>query len=331
MNGLFIRYFLFLSIILSTASPAGFHAAFAQGKKPLKPDQPVAQVNGVPITARMLNLAMEDRLPVTGHRSLSDKRLLEIQREELDKLLVRELIVQEARRQDIQAEKGEIDSEVKKIKGRFGSEKKFRESLRNRGMTEADIRNAVERYIMIRKVSDREVYSKITFKDADLKTYYDGHTDKFKTPEQVRLRIILIAVDPSSLKQDWEAARSKAEGIVERARKGENFADLVAQYSDDKETKSRKGDAGLLHRGRLKYKELEPVAFSTDVGKVGDPIRTLYGYVVFKVEEKKPTRQLKYDEINKELLKAELRKSLSEKRLNEWVGGLRAKAEIKYF
>jgi parvulin-like peptidyl-prolyl isomerase len=300
-------------------------------EKPMGVNRPVAEVNGVPITARMLNLAMEERLPATGHRTLSDKRLLEIQREELEKLLVRELIVQEARRRNITADKTAVDSEMEKLRARFPSEQKFKETIGRRGMTTADLRAGVEEFILIRKVTDQEVYSKISFTDPELKKYYDENRNKFRTPDQIRLRTILIAVDPSSRKEDWDKAREKADGVAERAKKGEDFTALVAEFSDDQATKSKGGDSGLLHRGRLNYSELEQVAFSVDVGKVGDPVRTLYGFVIYKVEEKRPARQLDYDEINKKLLISELRRSTAEKRLQEWIGGLRAKADIKFY
>ena len=61
--------------------------------------------------------------------------------------------------------------------------------------------------------------------------------------------------------------------------------------SADLETRGQGGDTGLLHQGRLPFPELENVAFGQEVGSVGDPVGTLRGYIVYRVEEKKPAEK----------------------------------------
>lgn len=293
--------------------------------------KPVASVNGVDIRLSELQKAMEERIPATGHRNLSQKRLAEIRREELNKLIDQQILFQEAQRLKVRVAPESVEAEMRKIEGRFPSEEKYRRALKAQGLTVEDIRTGVKRYLAIKQLTEREVRSKISISDDQMKKYYDGHPDQFRRPQQIRLRILLIRVDPSGLKADWEAARQKAQELADRARKGEDFAQLVREDSDETEWKAKGGDTGLLHEGRLPYAELEGVAYQLKAGSISDPVQTLYGYVVFKVEEKQPARQMAFGDLNKEFLRKEMQESATDAKLKEWMDGLRAKAEIKIY
>jgi parvulin-like peptidyl-prolyl isomerase len=293
--------------------------------------KPVASVNGVEIRLSDLQKAMEERIPETGHRNLSQRRLAEIQSEELNNLIGQEVLFQEAKRLKIKVTPASVEAELKKIEGRFPSEEKYRQALKDQGLTREDIRAGVERYLAIKQLTDQEVRSKISIGDDEMKHYYDGHREQFSRPPQIRLRILLIRVDPSGLQADWDKARQKAQELADRARKGEDFGKLVREDSDDTELKAKGGDTGLLHQGRLPYAELEGMAFDRAVGSISDPVQTLYGYVVFKVEEKQPAQQMAFDDLNKDLLRKEMQESATDAKLKEWMDGLRAKAEIKIY
>jgi len=326
---------IFLFALLSFAGDgvqAGEPEASSAGKDEVAVlSKSVASVNGVEIRLSDLQKAMEERIPETGHRNLSQKRLAEIQNEELNNLIGQEILFQEAQRLKIKVKPESVEAEMQKIEGRFPSEEKYRQALKAQGLTLEDVRMGVERYLAIKQLTDQEVRSKISISDDQMKRYYDGHQEQFKRPPQIRLRILLIHVDPTALQADWDKASQKAQSLADRARKGEDFGKLVREDSDDTELKAKGGDTGLLHQGRLPYAELERVAFDPDVGSISDPVQTLYGYVVFKVEEKQPAQQMAFDDLNKDLLRKEMQESATDAKLKEWMDGLRAKAEIKIY
>ena len=291
----------------------------------------VASVYGVEIRALHLKKAMEERIPETGHRNLSQKRLAEIRREVLDKLIGQEILFQEAKRLKIKAAPESVEAELQKLESRFPSKEEYRKAVKAQGLTPDEIRTGVERYLAIKQLTDQEVRSKIRIQDEQMKSYYDGHPEQFKMPEQIRLRVLLVGVDPAGLPEDWEKGRQKAQALADRAKKGDDFAELVRQFSDETEWKATGGDTGLLHQGRLPYVELEPSALAQEVGSISDPVRTLFGYVVFKLEEKKPAKQLVFEDLNKDLLRKEMQESAMEAKLKEWFDGLRAKADIKIY
>jgi parvulin-like peptidyl-prolyl isomerase len=299
--------------------------------KEVELSKPVASVNGEKIWVIDLNKAISERIPETGHASVSEKRWAEIRREELEKLIGQEVLVQEARRLEIKVTPESIEAEVRKLQFRFPSKEEFLKAVKSQGLTLDEIRTGIERYLAIKQLSDQEVRSKISISDDQMKSYYDGHREQFRQPEQIRLRILLVGVDPSSLRDDWEKGRQKAQKLADRANKGENFEALVRQFSDDTEFKAKGGDTGLLHQGRLPYAELEPVVFAREVGSISEPVRTLYGFVVYRVEEKKPAQQMAFENLNKELLRTEMQESATQAKLKEWIDGLRSKAEVKIY
>jgi len=326
--------FLLLTSLFLIAAGAGA-AESVNPPSPMKkgndPSTPVASVNGVAITLGELNRAMAERIPETGHRSLSEKRWTEIRAEVLDNLIVQEILFQESKRVGIKVSPDSVDKEVQSIQARFPSREAFQKAVEAQGLTPDEIRSGVERYLAIRQLTDQAVLSKISITDDQMKSYYNGHREQFTMPEQIRLRVLLIGVDPSGRSEDWEQGRLKAQGLADRAKKGADFAELVRQNSDNTEFKAKGGDTGLVHRGRLPYAEVETAAFAEPVGAIGGPVRTLYGYVVFQVEEKKPAQPMAFENLNKEFLRKEIKESATQAKLKEWIDGLRSKADVKIY
>lgn len=316
---------LFFLFALGGIAPA------AEPPKPAAPDpnRPVATVNGAPIAAHVLRRALEERLPSTGHRNLSDERLAQIRLEVLDRLIVEEVLFQESKRRKIKVGAKERDKEIKAVKARFRSEQQYRDTLKAKGMTEKDIQVGVERHLAIRKLTDMDIRSKITITDEQMRQYYNEHPEQFRLPQQVRLRTLLVAVDPAGTKDDWEQGRRKAQGFADRVKKGEDFTALIKQYSDDEFGRSIGGDTGIIHEGRLPYRELEAVVYDHPVGEISAPVRTLYGYVIYLVDAKQPPKPMRFEELNKDLFRKEMENSAAEDKIRLWVADLRAKADVK--
>ncbi|NIR16479.1 MAG: peptidylprolyl isomerase, partial [Desulfobacterales bacterium] len=93
----------------------------------------------------------------------------------------------------------------------------------------------------------------------------------FKMPESRRLREILIKVDPSAPEETWQKKKEYTEGILKRARSGEDFRTLAWNYSTDK-YRVKEGDLGVVHEGRLQP-ELQEIAWKMKAGEISDVIR----------------------------------------------------------
>lgn len=79
---------------------------------------------------------------------------------------------------------------------------------------------------------------------------------------------------------------AKARPVLDRAKAGEDFAELAKQFSQDSNTIEKGGDLGWIRRGQFD-KAFEEAAFLLKAGEVGpDLISTPVGFVIVKIEER---------------------------------------------
>jgi peptidyl-prolyl cis-trans isomerase C len=117
-----------------------------------------------------------------------------------------------------------------------------------------------------------------------LREYYDAHPDKFTSPPQPRVSVILLRVDPSSTEDEWQKAMEEGEGLVKRLRAGEDFATLARDYSGD-ETAEEGGDMGYLHTGMLPGLPEQTVS-KLQPGDTSDPVKLLEGVAIFRLTDR---------------------------------------------
>jgi peptidyl-prolyl cis-trans isomerase C len=114
--------------------------------------------------------------------------------------------------------------------------------------------------------------------DDQVRAYYDQHPADFRSPEELRVRQILVHDE------------ALANDIVSKLRKGGSFEDLSAQHSQAPNAK-KGGDIGYISRGELP-RMFEDVIFALPPGGVSDVIQTESSYHIFKVDERRKAGEL---------------------------------------
>jgi len=131
--------------------------------------------------------------------------------------------------------------------------------------------------------------------ESDLDNYYKQHPEEFN---EVRARHILIATGSAQDEKDDEdksdekkakpltkdEARKKAESILQRIQKGEDFAALAKDNSDDPGSKTSGGDLGYFTRGKM-VPAFEAAAFSLKPGQTSGLVETQFGFHIIRVED----------------------------------------------
>ena len=104
----------------------------------------------------------------------------------------------------------------------------------------------------------------MTVTDDELRQYYDQHQAEYQLPERVTAQHILFKTQGKT-PEEIEAISEKARGVLDRAKKGEDFAALAKQFSEDTSA-SNGGDLGSFAPGQM-VPEFEHVAFSLGAGR----------------------------------------------------------------
>jgi len=296
---------------------------------------PVARVNGKEITEENLRVAVNNVMPMLSfHTSVSDRRFRAIRKETLEKLIDNELIygLAVSRKEDKITDK-EFEDGLNELKKRLVPGDTIEKVLKRSNLTMDDFRNEIKYNIIVARI--RKATEEKLRKEADavvteeyMKKYYNEHLDKFVEPAQLHLRGILIKVDPSASQRVWMKAKKKIFDIAEEARKGADFAELAKKYSQSPGA-ANGGDMGWAHEGSL-LPDIEDTVAKLKVGEISRPVMSIYGFHVFKLEDKKPSRQKKFSELNLKRLKSELVKKEFNTRWDAWLKGLRKNAKIEY-
>jgi parvulin-like peptidyl-prolyl isomerase len=283
----------------------------------------VAVVDGARITGEDVEVRVAELMPSASyHGNLSVDRLLGLRRAALDELVLDELIYREALIKGKAAPADLVDAELTLVKGRFDSAKEFAAALHENGLSEDEFRDRIAKKVTIREA--RAAHARQTVTDADVADYYRQNSARFQRPEQAHLVEILVRADPADA-ASAETAERTARAVFDRISRGEDFG-AVARASSQDEYRVKDGDMGFVHRGRLD-ETFDAAVFDASVGRLS-MARSLYGYQVFKVLERRQPTQLSLEEA-RPLIVEGLGRQRREEALRAWHERLRTGADIE--
>jgi peptidyl-prolyl cis-trans isomerase SurA len=122
--------------------------------------------------------------------------------------------------------------------------------------------------------------------------------DRRQNPDPIRVSHLMI--DPSAHADASVSAREFAEQLRDRARAGEDFAELVAEYSHDMTSATRGGDLGFIeYTSRIVPSFIEGAFSVESVGQVSDVVETPFGFHLIKLTDRgsRPSFEEAYPEL----------------------------------
>lgn len=135
-----------------------------------------------------------------------------------------------------------------------------------------------------------------TVSDAAISAYYDARKENFKIEEQVKARHILIRLANDASETEENAAKEKLAAAQASLAKGMTFEDVANAYTEDPSGAGTGGELGWFGKGRM-VPEFEDVAFATPAGQISEPVRTVFGFHLIKVEETKAPGYQSLDDV----------------------------------
>lgn len=158
--------------------------------------------------------------------------------------------------------------------------------------------------------------------DAAMRAVYDDAVTKIPAEEEVKAAHILIRATAGDDKAS-KAAEDKIKAVIARLNKGEDFAKVAGEVTEDPSGKANGGDLGYFTKDQM-VPEFANVAFSLEKGKISAPVKTQFGWHVIKVEDKRTKPKPSFEDV-----KPQVEQFVARKAQAEFVTKLRADAKIE--
>jgi peptidyl-prolyl cis-trans isomerase SurA len=191
--------------------------------------------------------------PRAEEQVLNDKLQL------LNQMIAQELLIAKAGELKVEVTDTELDNAYNEAKKNI-TDDQFNKELAGRNLTAADMRDSLRRDMLANKVMEREVVSKVTVTDDEIKQFFEANRSAFNRPEDA-YHIAQIVVTPVRANQQVnrsgndagspQEAQAKAQMLMERIKAGASFAELAADFSEDPESAQRGGDLGFVPISQL--------------------------------------------------------------------------------
>ena len=272
-------------------------------------DYIVATVNGEVITynqfkQRVFEVQEAYRVVYSGEEL--EKRLRDRMKSILDDLIKECLLLGEAKRENIKVDKIEIEKMLNIAKSKFKSLDDFHRVLRNEGLTLETLEKKYKQRLMIKKIIQFKVNSRVRIEDYEISQYYQAHKKIFFEPEQVKIRQILVKMGDSE-----KAAKQTAQSILKRIKGGENV-----EWED----------LDFINTSEL-LPELGVAISKLEINEISSLVRTQTGYHIMRLEGRKLPRARKLSEVRDEISRILFSKKADRIYLN-FVNTLKKEADI---
>lgn len=293
-------------------------------------DRVVAVVNNEAITQSELDLYLRplyEELRKQYEGTELSRRLADLRLKLLKQMIEDRLVFQAAEAQKLTLDEAEIDERVSEFKKGFPSERAMEKAMESEGYTQAKLRERYRRQILIRKLHDIEIRSRVVVSPLEIEEFYKKNPSKFAEEESLRVHSITAKKSDAAREKGLtdEAAKRKIEEIEKRVRSGENFEALAVEFSQDEHAREG-GDLGWVKRGEM-LPAIDSILFGFEARQISTVLETPEGYHLFKVAEKKASRAPPLEEVN-EQIRTFLFREKAQKRFEEWMNDLKARAYI---
>ncbi|MCP3872797.1 MAG: peptidylprolyl isomerase [Desulfobacteraceae bacterium] len=124
-------------------------------------------------------------------------------------------------------------------------------------------------------------FLKDTVTNQSITNYYNTH-EKDYSQEKARVAHILIRTNKKMSEPEREVRLTMAREAFSKIKKGEEFAQVAKEYSEDKISSKKGGDLGWIKKGSISKSFSEKV-FSLKSDEVTEPFETPFGYHVVKL------------------------------------------------
>jgi foldase protein PrsA len=302
---------------MAVAATANSPSAGAAPAKPVVPDPPkytacIAHLKAItPAPAK--GQAPPTESNIKGQCDLQYKQLLN---QVLGFLISSDWVIGEAGHLGVKLSDKEVHKQFEKIKSQqFPKAAEFEKFLVNTGQTTSDLLLRVKLNMLSSKIQEKIAKQKHPVTKSEIEKFYNENKQRFGTPEKRSVEIILTKTEP---------AAKKAKQEVES---GKSFSSVAKQVSIDPTSKSNGGLLNEVIKGQQE-KALDAALFSAKPGALSGPLKTAFGYYIYRVKSSTPGNQQTLAQ-SEASIKAQLTATQSQTALSKFVKEFRKKWKAK--
>lgn len=175
----------------------------------------------------------------------------QLRRQVLDDLIAERVIITHARDSGVRVDEGEIDRAVASVAAQNQlTVDQLRDRLRSDGTDLARFRASLRDRLLVERVREREVTSRIRVSDAEIDAFLAKQRASASAASELNIAQILVAVPEGAGDAVLAERRARAEQALQRVRAGEDFARVAREMSEDS-NREHGGELGLRQVDRL--------------------------------------------------------------------------------
>src|ERR1700757_4260889 len=189
----------------------------------------------------------------------------------LNDLIDRQLIIQEFKKKQFTIPEYVIEDQVQSIiREEFaGDRQAFLRTLNAQGYTVNKFREIQRDKVIVGAMRQNNVKGTFSATPQQVEAYYEANKQEFATPEQLKLRMIVLNADPLDA-NSADSTRKMADEIRDKVKGGADFATMAKTYSMDGTAESG-GDWGMIDRKTLNQ-QLTDIAFALSPGQTSQVV-----------------------------------------------------------
>lgn len=229
----------------------------------------------------------------------------------LDQMVTEMVVAQAESKYGFTISQDEIDAEIAKIRDKYPSDEAFAEALSRFNMSKERLQHEIRLNLILNKASRQGV----SVTDEEIAKYFEENKDSLGTPEQVKVRHILVK------------SEDEAKDLVKQIRDGADFAELAKAHSIDTASAAQGGSVGTIQQDSPIVEPFKEAAFKLQVGEVSDPVKSEFGWHILRVDEHKDAAPATLD-ASKEQIRQTLIKQKS-RPVGDIISELRQEANVQ--
>jgi peptidyl-prolyl cis-trans isomerase SurA len=247
----------------------------------------------------------------------------------LNDLIDRQLILQEFKSKKFTMPEYVVEDQVQNIiRDDFaGDRQAFLRTLNAQGYTINKFREIQRDKVIVGAMRQNNVKGTFSATLQEVQAYYEANKKEFETPEQLKLRMIVLNADPLDA-NSADSTRKMADEIRDKVKGGADFATMAKTYSMDGTAESG-GDWGMIDRKTLNQ-QLTDVAFGLSPAEVSEVVQIGDSFYILYCESKKTSSFIPLPEV-RDGIEKKLEQAQRQKATQRWIDSLREKAYIKIY